>query len=83
VLAQGSHIIPIPGTTRVEHLEENLAADQIRIAPAALDRLNALINPRTVSGPRYNAAVQQEIDTEEEEDEESWKVEGRSGQVST
>jgi hypothetical protein len=28
-------------------------------------RLDALINPRTVEGPRYNAAAQADIDTEE------------------
>jgi aryl-alcohol dehydrogenase-like predicted oxidoreductase len=65
VLAQGEHIIPIPGTTRVDHLAENAAADQVQLSPAALERLNALINPETVSGARYNQAVQQEIDTEE------------------
>src|SRR4029434_6033119 len=65
VLAQGPHIIPIPGTTRLDHLEENARADGVRLSPAALARLNALINPSTVSGARYNPTVQQEIDTEE------------------
>ena len=65
VLAQGPHIIPIPGTTRLDHLEENAHADQVRLSPAALARLNELINPFTVSGARYNPTVQQEIDTEE------------------
>jgi aryl-alcohol dehydrogenase-like predicted oxidoreductase len=65
VLAQGEHIIPIPGTTRLDHLEENARAEQVRLSPAAIARLNDLVNPSTVSGPRYNAATQQEIDTEE------------------
>jgi aryl-alcohol dehydrogenase-like predicted oxidoreductase len=65
VLAQGEHIIPIPGTTRLDHLEENARADQVRLSSAAVAKLNELINPSTVSGPRYNATVQQEIDTEE------------------
>jgi aryl-alcohol dehydrogenase-like predicted oxidoreductase len=65
VLAQGEHIIPIPGTTRLDHLEENARAEQVRLSPAAIAKLNELINPSTVSGPRYNATVQQEIDTEE------------------
>jgi len=66
LLAQSRHIIPIPGTTRLDHLSENAAAEQVRLSPAALERLNALINPGTVSGPRYNATVLPEIDTEEE-----------------
>jgi len=35
-----------------------------RIGPTLL-RLGELINPRTVAGPRYNAATQADIDTEE------------------
>jgi aryl-alcohol dehydrogenase-like predicted oxidoreductase len=65
VLAQGPHIIPIPGTTRLDHLEENARTEQLQLSPAALAKLNQLINPSTVSGARYNPTVQQEIDTEE------------------
>jgi hypothetical protein len=67
LLAQGAQVIPIPGTTRADHLQENLGA--VRVSPdrRTLDDLDALINPRTVSGPRYNAATQSEIDTEERE----------------
>jgi len=65
VLAQGSHIHPIPGTTNIAHLEENVAATDITLSRDMQDRLNAAINPRTVSGPRYAPAVQAEIDTEE------------------
>jgi aryl-alcohol dehydrogenase-like predicted oxidoreductase len=64
VLAQGEHIIPIPGTTSIAHLEENAGADDLVLPATAIERLNALINPATVSGPRYNAPTQREIDTE-------------------
>jgi hypothetical protein len=64
-MAQGPHIIPIPGTTRLDHLEENARAEQVRLSPAAIAKLNELINPSTVSGARYSPTVQQEIDTEE------------------
>jgi hypothetical protein len=67
VLAQGSHIIPIPGTTRLDHLEENAGAASLRLSADTRARLNALINPATVSGPRYGPAVLPEIDTEEEQ----------------
>ena len=72
VLAQSPHIIPIPGTTRLDHLTENAGADKVRLPPAALEALNALINPGTVSGARYNDTVLPEIDTEPES--EKWKV---------
>jgi aryl-alcohol dehydrogenase-like predicted oxidoreductase len=65
VLAQGPHIVPIPGTTRIDHLEENVGATSIRLSKDMQHRLGALINPTTVSGPRYGPAVQAEIDTEE------------------
>ena len=65
VLAQGDHIVPIPGTGRLDHLEENAQADGVRLDDAMLNRLDMLINPKTVEGPRYNAATQADIDTEE------------------
>ena len=63
--ARAPHIVPIPGTTRTDHLRENLAAVDVRLSQATIDRLDGLINTRTVSGPRYNAATLPEIDTEE------------------
>ena len=65
VLAQGDDVVPIPGTTRLDHLEENARGTEVRLDARTLARLNDLINPRTVSGARYNAATQTEIDTEE------------------
>lgn len=65
VLARGDHIVPIPGTTRVDHLRENVAAMDVVLDASTIARLDALINQRTVAGPRYNATTQTEIDTEE------------------
>jgi aryl-alcohol dehydrogenase-like predicted oxidoreductase len=65
LLHRGPHVIPIPGTTSVAHLAENLGASGVALTPAQVERLDALVNQRTVSGPRYVAATQAEIDTEE------------------
>ena len=65
LLARAPHIIPIPGTTRIDHLRENLGALALTLAPSTVVELDGLINPRTVSGPRYNAATLPEIDTED------------------
>jgi aryl-alcohol dehydrogenase-like predicted oxidoreductase len=65
LLAKGEDIIPIPGTTRLDHLEENLAAQAIELPRNIVVRLDVLINQSTVVGTRYNAATQTEIDTEE------------------
>ncbi|MEV1044632.1 aldo/keto reductase [Streptomyces sp. NPDC049916] len=42
LLAQGEGIAPIPGTTRAERVAENCAADDVRLGPDQLARLNAL-----------------------------------------
>ncbi|MEQ2005308.1 MAG: aldo/keto reductase [Limisphaerales bacterium] len=65
VLAQSEHVIPIPGTCRLRHVEENARAVEVELSPDTMRRLDALINQRTVSGARYDAATQQEIGTEE------------------
>lgn len=65
LLGKGDHILPIPGTTSVAHLEENVAAANVVLSADVVSRLEALINQHTVAGPRYNAATQTEIDTEE------------------
>jgi aryl-alcohol dehydrogenase-like predicted oxidoreductase len=65
LLTRGEHVIPIPGTTQIAHLEANFEAARLELSADVLGRLDDLINPRTVRGPRYNAATQAEIDTEE------------------
>ncbi|MFD9519655.1 aldo/keto reductase [Streptomyces sp. NPDC059979] len=42
LLGHSPVILPIPGTARLEHLEENLAAAQLRLSPAQRDRLDRL-----------------------------------------
>jgi aryl-alcohol dehydrogenase-like predicted oxidoreductase len=64
LLHRGEHIIPIPGTTRVEHLHDDLGAADVRLDAGTLARLDALINERTVTGERYNAQNASEVDTE-------------------
>ncbi len=64
LLHQGDDIIPIPGTTSVEHLKDDLGAANVRLSPEVLARLDALINQNTVAGNRYNAQANSEVDTE-------------------
>jgi len=64
VLNRGHHIVPIPGTTKLAHLEENAGAADLHLSAGVMSRLDALINPSTVSGRRYNDTVLAEIDTE-------------------
>ncbi len=64
LLTRADHIVPIPGTTSLAHLEENWSARDARLDAATVARLDALINAKTVHGNRYNDATQPEIDTE-------------------
>ena len=65
LLHQGEDILPIPGTRSIAHLHENLGASGVRLSPEVLNRLEALINPATVSGHRYAEQARREIDTED------------------
>jgi len=64
LLAQDNAIIPIPGTTRCAHLEENLRAVRIQPAREVLEQAGLLINQHSVAGARYPDSTQAEIDTE-------------------
>ncbi len=64
LLHKAPHVVPIPGTTSVEHLHEDLGAMQIKLEPALVQRLEAHINHRTVHGQRYAPQGLSEVDTE-------------------
>ena len=53
VLAGGEDMVPIPGTTRVRHLEENAAALQVALSREDLDDLARLFPPGAAAGERY------------------------------
>jgi aryl-alcohol dehydrogenase-like predicted oxidoreductase len=52
VLSRGEHIVPIPGTKRVEYLEENLAAARIELGSEESERIAAAIP--AAAGDRYD-----------------------------
>ena len=54
VLAQGSDIVPIPGTKRVRYLEENVAALDLRLDPEDLADIEAAVPANAVVGDRYS-----------------------------
>ena len=64
LLHQGDDILPIPGTTSVEHLMDDIGAAEVKLSADVIARLNALINQHTVHGDRYNAQANSEVDTE-------------------
>lgn len=57
VLAQGDHLVPIPGTRRIRTLEENAAAVDLTLTPEDLARIDAVFPKGAASGHRYAEAA--------------------------
>ena len=53
LLAQKPWIVPIPGTTRLERLQENIAAARVELTPDDLREINTAASKITVQGARY------------------------------
>ena len=64
LLHKDAHIIPIPGTTSVAHLLDDLGSTQVKLSTDLIAKLNQLINENTVVGDRYNDQSKSEVDTE-------------------
>lgn len=65
LLAQGDHLHVIPGTSSISHLEENFATSSAPLSAKLLSELDKLFPPQILPQPRYPAALQSDIDTEE------------------
>lgn len=65
LLHQGKHVHLIPGTTNIDHLRDNVAAANLTLTASQLEKLNQVFDHKNINSPRYPAATQQEIDTEE------------------
>jgi aryl-alcohol dehydrogenase-like predicted oxidoreductase len=53
VLAQGEHLVPIPGTKRRNYLDENIAATGIELTPDELAKIDAVFPQGSAAGQRY------------------------------
>src|SRR6478736_2421167 len=62
ILAQKPWIVPIPGTTKLHRLEENLGATAVELTPDDLHRLNEATAAIAVQGARYSEGAQKMID---------------------
>jgi aryl-alcohol dehydrogenase-like predicted oxidoreductase len=57
LLAQRPWIVPIPGTTKLPRLEENLGAADVQLSPDELRRIEAALSKIKVTGDRYPAQL--------------------------
>ena len=53
LLAQKPWIVPIPGTTKLKRLEENIGAVAIELSPNDLSDIESVASKITVEGNRY------------------------------
>jgi len=58
LLAQKPWIVPIPGTTKLNRLEENLGAASIELTPDEMHNIDAAVSRITVQGDRYPKELQ-------------------------
>lgn len=61
LLAQKPWIVPIPGTTKLQRLEENLAAAEIQLSPGELEKISRALETVKILGERYPAALQARV----------------------
>jgi aryl-alcohol dehydrogenase-like predicted oxidoreductase len=61
LLAQKPWIVPIPGTTKIYRLEENVGAVNLQLSIAELTEIDAAFAAIPVQGERYPAALQQRV----------------------
>jgi aryl-alcohol dehydrogenase-like predicted oxidoreductase len=62
LLAQKPWIVPIPGTTKLHRLEENLGAAAVELTPSDLRDIESAVAKLTMQGARYPAQMQQLVD---------------------
>ncbi|MCF0049308.1 aldo/keto reductase [Dyadobacter sp. LJ53] len=62
LLAQKSWIVPIPGTTKMAHLHENLMTADVQLTAAEFKDLNSAISKITIYGDRYTEVEQKRIE---------------------
>ena len=58
LLAQKSWIVPIPGTTKLSRVEENIGAAAIELTPADLSEIDGAASKITIEGARYPEALE-------------------------
>jgi len=66
VLSRGDHVHVIPGTTRIDHLRENMSTPPV--SADILAEAEDIVSARNVIGGRYSPTSQAEVDTEEFEE---------------
>jgi aryl-alcohol dehydrogenase-like predicted oxidoreductase len=61
LLARKPWIVPIPGTTKLHRLEENIGAASVELTPEDLQRIEAAVTQVQIQGARYTPQMQKTV----------------------
>ena len=61
LLAQKPWIVPIPGTSKLHRLQENIGGASISLTPGEMDRIHAALDTIKISGDRYPVQMQAKV----------------------
>ena len=61
LLAQKPWIVPIPGTTKLARLEENIGATAVELTPEDLREIKSAVSKITLQGARYPESLQKMV----------------------
>jgi aryl-alcohol dehydrogenase-like predicted oxidoreductase len=61
MMAKAPWIVPIPGTTKLAHLDENLRAAEVTLTPAEVQELETAVSKIQIVGDRYPASQQKQV----------------------
>jgi len=61
LLAQKPWIVPIPGTTKLHRLEENMGAADVVLSPEDLGKITQALDTVKITGERYPASLQARV----------------------
>ena len=62
LLDEGPDIVPIPGTKKRTHLEDNVGATAVSLSDEDMSKLDAALSPENVAGPRYTEKQMATVD---------------------
>lgn len=61
---QGNDVVPIPGTTKIENLEQNIGALSVKLTPEEMAELESIASADSVKGARYGEGISTHLESD-------------------
>lgn len=62
LMHKGNNIVPIPGTTKLKNLEQNIASATVKLTSTEINKIENVFSPGKIAGNRYNADFMKLVD---------------------